>query len=430
MFKLILVTPGGGARLPGSRIATSPPGVGSGGCEDWVQWGKSRSALWVEQRGGQVHNLLHLEETGWFFRTVLPATPHTLLGMGRPCSTASVAHPTGGTFRSIVDWCPHSAEKRPHGRAQRCGPFPAGPGGQNLRSDLQIKEQLPAGPHRASPPPSQLRWTDSPRVTEHSDPPVAAPCGLGPEGLALPGWCPQHYLMLTDPRPGVTHNSTGSSPGAPSSILHKSPHLHISLSSCVDSSNGTYPLLMEIKCLNLQKLLGATKGFRKVLGGLCIGITTPCWMEWLCPNIGDPAIQTEIWGHTSQASLSPGVLSMTQVQQDTGAAASRTRLLGQVFWESWHQTSSTTPFAAPFSAFPTKRRLCPRLLRGDPWLCRASLCLERGNMRAHPPLLSSSLTASCPGPCKRSYCQMDKMGRDSFRRPRKCEEAAGSVHLW
>ena len=65
--------------------------------------GKKQVCTVSGAEGGQVHNLLHLEETGWFFRTVLPATPHTLLGMGRPCSTASVAHPTGGTFRSIVD---------------------------------------------------------------------------------------------------------------------------------------------------------------------------------------------------------------------------------------------------------------------------------------------------------------------------------------
>ena len=52
---------------------------------------------------------------------------------------------------------------------------------------------------------------------------------------------------------------------------------------------------------------------------MCIGITTPCWTERLCPNIGDPTIQAE--------KLGPHVLCTTQIQQDTGAAASSTRLL-------------------------------------------------------------------------------------------------------
>ena len=212
-----------------------------------------------------------------------------------------------------------------------------------------------------------------------SDPLAAAPCGRGPEGLVLPGRCPQDYLMLTDSKPGggpecgTTRNTTGWSPGAPFSVLHKSPHLCISPSSPVDSSSGTYLLLTEIKHLNLREVLGATEGFRKVLGRVCIGITTPCWMEWLCPNIGDPAIQTERWGLTSQASLSPSVLCTTRVQQDTGAAASSTRLLWSDILRILASNQVNHTLCCPFIAFPTKRRLCLRLLRGDPWLCRASL---------------------------------------------------------
>ena len=111
-FKLTLVTPGGGDKTAWIWNRHICPWVGSGGCES--RWGHSRSVL-SGTKGGQVHTLPRLEESGWFFRTVLLCNHPTTLAWEDPVLLPlTLAQPWGGgAFRSLVDW--HSAEKHPHG---------------------------------------------------------------------------------------------------------------------------------------------------------------------------------------------------------------------------------------------------------------------------------------------------------------------------
>ena len=84
----------------------------------------------------------------------------------------------------------------------------------------------------------------------------------------------------------------------------------------------------------------------------------------------------------------------------------------------------------PFQRLSHEEEAVPVASQGWP-LALQSISAWRGATRVHTlPCCPLSLTASCPGPCKRSYYQMDKMRKDSFLWPGKCEEAADSVHVW
>ena len=162
------------------------------------------------------------------------------------------------------------------------------------------------------------------------------------------------------------------------------------------------------------------EGFRS---HVCIGVTTPCWMEWPCPNIGDLTIQAK--------KLGPCVLCTTQIQQDTGAAASSTRLLWSDILRPPGPNQVNHTLCCPLSAPFPRGGGCARGFSGVTLGFAEHLCAWRRAARVHTlPCCPQTLTASCPGPCKRSYSQMDKMGRDAFLQPGKCEEASDFAHLW
>ena len=196
-----------GTRLLGSGILMSAPRVGSGSCES--RWGHSRSVL-SGTKGGQVHALLRLEESGWFFRTVLPCNPPTALSWEDYCPWHWPSPGVGGAFRFLVDW--HSAEKLPHGGTQpkRCCPLPAGPRGGYLSSDPQATWGF-----TASIPALVCRQCRG------GHPSLWRPSGCSPCGLMPPAWCSQHQLMVTSPSPGV--HSASKAPRAERQAASQDP---------------------------------------------------------------------------------------------------------------------------------------------------------------------------------------------------------------
>lgn len=88
----------------------------------------------MEQRGTGAQPAIGPEETGWLCRTVLPAAPHTLLGMGRPCPTALLPVQLGS--RSVHSrLMPPMSVRSVHMGPRDAARFPAGPG-EAFRSEV------------------------------------------------------------------------------------------------------------------------------------------------------------------------------------------------------------------------------------------------------------------------------------------------------
>ena len=120
---------------------------------------------------------------------------------------------------------------------------------------------------------------------------------------------------------------------------------------------------------------------------MCIDITTPCWMEWLCANIGDPTIQAE--------KLVPHVLCTTQIQQDTGAAASSTRLLWSDSLRNSGSNQVNHTLCCSLSAHFPRGEGCACGFSGVTLEFAEHLCAWRGATRVHTlPSRPLPLTAS------------------------------------